>query len=223
MNQHLLIMGTRYAPLRELVREAAQRGVTVVTSPTGNREYDDFLQTSPAGISVQPWRPGSTLSARLALAGAMETARAAESQLQSILLYVTPPGENRGFHEIAPGDLEVACQEVFAGSLFLLREAIGACIAQGGGTITVVLEEINQDVLPPLGSGILHGLQRAVDGCFRAYRNESVVIQGLRVQIDQPEQLAMYLFDDYFVRPEKSSFRWIKYSGKTGLFGKKGA
>ncbi|AFG38828.1 hypothetical protein [Spirochaeta africana] len=223
MNEHLLIMGTRYAPLRELVQGAVDREFPVFTAPTGDREYDDFLQAGPGGVTVQPWRSGSTLSARACVAGAVEAARVAGGQLDSIMLYVSPPSENRGFHEIAPGDLEVACQDVFAGVLFLLREAIGVCMAQGRGTISVVLEEFNQDVLPPLGSGVLYGVQRVVDGCFRAYRNESITLQGLRLQSDQPEQLAQYIYGEYLGRPEKTGFRWTKYTGKSGLFGKKGA
>ena len=222
MNQHLLIMGTRNAPLRECMYEALQREFKVVTSPTGDREYDEFLQTGPEGVTVQPWRAGSTLSARAVTAAAADSARGDNSRLQGVILYVSPPTETRGFHEIAPGDLEIACQEVFAGTLYLLREAINWCMQQGSGTVTVVLDEHNQEVLPALGSGVLYGIQRVVDGCFRSYRNEPVILQGIRSQVDQPELLARYLFDEYLVRPERSSFRWTKYSGKSGLFGKKG-
>ncbi len=215
-------MGTPHAPVQELIIAAEQRGYPVISAAAGDPQAADFLQDGEAAAATLPWRMGSTLSARSLVASAQETARAHGGRLDTAVIVFTPPQENRGFHVIPPGDLDADVQTFFAGTLFLVRELLAAFTAAGGGTITIILDEHNQGVLSPLGAGVLYGVQRLVEGLFHSYREESVVIQGIRSSMDQPEALARFFYDDYLARADKNEYRWVKFSGRSGLFGKKG-
>lgn len=223
MNQHLLIMGTRYTPLKDLIEAAVDHDYRVTTAPTGDQDFDEYLRnSSPETVTQIQLRLGSTLSTRVAVASALHTPDEPENQIRDVILVVSPPQEARGFHEIPPGEMEQLLQENLLGMLYVLRETMAVLTAQGQGSITVVLDEHSTDVLPALGSGVLYGIQRTVEGMFRSYQNKLIVIQGVRSQCDNQEMLARYMFDEYFARPEKNGYRWTKFTGRSGLFTKKG-
>ncbi|GAB6089409.1 hypothetical protein [Spirochaeta dissipatitropha] len=223
MNEHLLIMGTRSAPLRELVSSALERGYSVTTAPSGEQDFDEFLGSSEdSNLHPLTWRPGSTVSSRSVVRSASVTAESLGADFRQAILMLTPPNELLSFHTIAQGDLESVIKDVYAGPLFLMREILSLFPDEGQSVLTVILDERNQEVLPPVSSGIMHGIQRTVEVLFRSYRDSSRIIQGLRSQSDQPVQLAGYIFDEYLKKQDKHAYRWVKFSGKSGLFGKKG-
>ncbi len=213
-------MGTPQAPVKLLLSAAVQRDLFVAAAETGNEEADAFIQDQESGVVPVSWRHSSTLSARAAVSSARDAAFNQGGALSDVIIFVSPPAENRGFHQIPPGDLDSIIQSVFAGTLYILRESISALAAGEGGSCTIILDEGNQEVMPPPAAGMLYGIQRTVEGLFRTYANEKVAIQGIRFSGNDMEQFADFIYDEYFAKPDKAAYRWFKYSGRSGLFGR---
>ncbi len=214
-------MGSPAADLSSCIKEAIARDFQVITAITGHSESDELIQSMTEGVMIVPWRHASTLSAKAAVASAVEAVKADAGQLSGVIFVLNPPGENRGFHQIPPGELEKIIMEVFAGTLFVLRESLSALTQQGSGELTIILNEHNLEVLPPPAAGMLAGIQRTIEGMFRAYANEAIVIQGIRSSVREAEVLGAYVFEEYLGKSEKTAWRWTKFTGKTGLFGRK--
>jgi hypothetical protein len=148
------------------------------------------------------------------------SAQNALGELDAAVLVFDPAAAKAEFLSSKPGELAGLVEERCSGPLFLAREIIRRFEARKSGSILLFAPESPRDAaLGPtaaMADGAFEGLGT---GLFAAAAGASWAAYGLRDasgQADRAARFALELLGE--AKPAKAG-RWLRYSGKGGIFG----
>jgi NAD(P)-dependent dehydrogenase (short-subunit alcohol dehydrogenase family) len=213
MSRNVLIVGFPSPLTTDLIHEAAtlrfRPAVTVITDETESNGSGDF-EDDAVRIS---WTPSSPISARSVV---IQTLAALDSLDEVIVCYSGSLDRLSVFHETPAVEFERAVDYRFKGYLHLLKEVITHFQRQRRGTLSLVVHAPIKETLSPLDAAMEAAVTELGERLFEYYGNEPLVIRGFRSRLPDTREFIRFILTDE--KAEKASGRWIKYTGKTGLF-----
>ena len=210
MERHILIAGRHSAVLDALVLEALNLRLPLLVT----QESGQDRSAGPEGLVSTIWNRRSPLSARSVIiraANVLET-------IDEVIVVYQGHGEFRPFHELSSADIETTIDADVKGYLFLLREVLLYLNKQGSGILTLVFQHPLEQLGAPLEAGAAALFRAIGDELFAAYNNEPIVLRGFESTIDSPKEFAQFVLTAGENRPERTRGKWLKYTGKSGLF-----
>lgn len=140
--------------------------------------------------------------------------------LDAAVIVFDPAAPAADFIAAKPGELSLFVDERCSGPLFLARELARRFESRKAGRLMLVAPESPRDaalgVTAALADGAFEGLG---SGLFAAASASPWSAYGIRDASGQPERLARYALDILAEPKPAKAGRWLRYSGKGGLFG----
>jgi hypothetical protein len=148
------------------------------------------------------------------------SARNALGELDAAILIFDPASAKADFLAGKPGELSGLVEERCSGPLYLSRELVRRFESRKAGSILFLAPESPRDAaLGPaaaMADGAFEGLAK---GLFAASVGAPWSAYGIRDASGQPERTARYALELLEEAKAAKAGRWIRYTGKTGLFG----
>jgi hypothetical protein len=140
--------------------------------------------------------------------------------LDAAVLVFDPAVAKADFMAAKPGELSLFVDERCSGPLFLARELARRFEAHKAGRLLLLAPESPRDAaIGPVASmadGAFEGLGM---GLFAASASASWSAYGLRDASGQADRVARYALELLSEPKPTKAGRWLRYSGKGGLFG----
>ncbi len=209
MGKACLVTGKSGPLLVEIVRQAADRQRQVLVTRSGRM---DLGQTDEETTSTFSWNRRSAISARSAVLHATNLYGA----LDEAIVIFAPTSDTETFHESSIGGIENRVDSEVKGYIYILREILGQMVKQGSGRVVLVLQQPPDELQSPLEAVGVAGFAALADALGRYYRNEPVVIDRFRTQLDDPAGFTEFLFNRIdrgrTIRDRLASPRaWLRY------------
>jgi NAD(P)-dependent dehydrogenase (short-subunit alcohol dehydrogenase family) len=212
---NILLAGASGALLSELAEEALAAGnrVAVTTEPGGDEAVRPGPEDrqSPRYIA---WNPRSPLSARAVVNGALN----AFGLIDEALIVFSARAEKKDFHDLSFADMEKTVDESVKSFFFLVKEVFTALQRQRKGVLSFVHHDGGVEVLPPPQAAASAAFRAFASSLFAQYQNEAFGLYGYYSSSAESRDFARFLCSLAGSRTEKTSRRWIKFSGKPGFF-----
>ncbi len=168
------------------------------------------------GVAAIPYDPRSYVSA----SSLVLSARNALGELDAAILILDPASAKADFLAGRPGELSALVEERCSGPLFLARELVRRFEARKAGSILLFAPESPRDAalgpLAAMADGAFEGLGT---GLFAAAAGASWSAYGLRDASGQADRAARYALELLAEPKGAKSGRWLRYTGKSGIFG----
>jgi len=210
MERHVLIAGRHSAVLDALVLEALNLRLPLLVT----QESGQDRSAGPEGLLSTIWNRRSPLSARSVI---IRAANELETIDEAIVVYQAHGGF-QPLHELSAADIETGIDADIKGYLFLLREVLLHLNKQGSGILTLVFQHAPEQPGAPLEAGAAAVFRAIGNELFAAYHNEPILLRGFESTIDNPKEFAQFILTVGQDRPERTRGKWLKYTGKSGLF-----
>jgi hypothetical protein len=169
-----------------------------------------------AGAITLAYDPGSYVSASSLVLSAMN----ALGELDAAVLVFDPAAAKADFLSGKPGELSALVEERCSGPLFLARELVRRFEARKAGSILLLAPESPRDAAigpsAAMAGGAFEGLGT---GLFSAAAGAAWSAFGLRDASGQSERAARYALDLLGEPKGAKAGRWLRYTGKSGIFG----
>lgn len=209
-----------------LAAEAGDAGWSVALALAGGSAGSG--RAAEASPEQAPSPPGKAQAAAIkydprSFVSASALALSAENALGSldaVVLILDPAAAKADFLAAKPGELSLVVEERCSGPIFLAREVVRRFEARRSGAILLLAPLSPRDAalgpVAAMADGAFEGLG---SGLFAAASGASWSAYGLRDasgQADRAARFALELLSE--PKPAKAG-RWLRYSGKGGLFG----
>ena len=141
--------------------------------------------------------------------------------LDAAILVLDPAEAKADFLAAKPGELAALVEERCSGPLYLARELVRRFEARGSGRILLLAPESPRDAaLGPAAAMAAGAFEGLGEGLFAAATSSSSwSAYGLRDASGQGDRLARYALELLGEAKPAKAGRWLRYSGKSGLFG----
>jgi NAD(P)-dependent dehydrogenase (short-subunit alcohol dehydrogenase family) len=199
--------------MTDLVQGALSGNDRVIATLDPGTEQPPIEPDWQQNLHYVVWNRRSPLSARNLINDGLNRFE----RIDEVFVVFAPEGNGTAFHELSSADIEENLDVNFKGYLFLLKELFGLFQRQKSGTISLVHYEGITEIPAPLYAAAAGAFRTLVSALFAQYRNEQFHIRGFHSSVPQTKDFASYLLG-ITERPEKTSGRWFKYSGRAGLF-----
>jgi hypothetical protein len=131
-----------------------------------------------------------------------------------------PAAAKADFMAAKPGELSLFVDERCSGPLFLARELARRFEARKSGRLLLLAPESPRDAaIGPVASMADGAFEGLGTGLFAASASSSWSAYGLRDASGQADRVARYALDLLSEPKPTKAGRWLRYSGKGGLFG----
>ena len=217
---NILLAGSSGALMTELTNEELARGNRVaVTTPQEETEGVSTRKKPAAGeksrqnLHYIAWNLRSPLSARAVVMDAFNTL----GSVDEARIVVSADTGRREFNEMSSADLEMAVDEGIKSFFFLTKEIFSAFRRQKRGVLSFALHDGGVEVLPPAAAAACASFRAFASSLFAQYQNEAFRLYGYHSSSADTQAFARFLCADTG-RTEKSSRRWIRFPGKSGIF-----
>ncbi len=162
-----------------------------------------------------PWNPASYVSASALILGAKN----AFGDVDAVVIL----SEAEGFHiDLVggkPGEVEATLHRSVIGPALLVRELLRSFEARKAGSLVLVEREIDTKSQGPAG-GLVSGAFRGLgDGVFAAAKEAAWEAYGILDKGESPADSARFVLRLLEERKNGKSGRWLRFTGKGGLFG----
>jgi len=183
------------------------------------RERSQPVEEKKARI-VLDWNPGSPISAKTLVL-------AAENRLDHIdeaILICTPPSVRRPADKLSPGDIEIVVDDHIKGWFFLVKELTTAFRARDGGTLALVLSDINSggekgDAPDLAGPSAAASFRAFAQGLLASAPVNPYQTMAFSSDTGEDAEFAAFIFKTIEENNKRSIGRWFKY-GRLNLFGR---
>jgi hypothetical protein len=199
--------------LSELVKEglAAGNRIAVTSGPEVSNSLDE--PEGAQNLRYIAWNRRSPLSARTVI---METRNIFKTIDEVIIVFSADTGRKE-FHDLSLADIEKTVDEDIKGFSFLTREIFGALQRQKKGILSFVHYDGAAEVLAPLQAAASGAFRSFASALFAQYQNEPFTMYGYYSSAGESGTFAQFLMS-LSSRTEKTARRWVKFSGRSGLF-----
>jgi hypothetical protein len=210
---NILLAGKDSVLLSGLTAEALAAGnrVAVTSAPEAAPFSEEPGETR--NLRYIAWNPRSPLSARTVIT---ETRTAFETIDEVIIVFSADTGRKE-FHELSFADIEKTVDEDVKGFSFLTREVFGALQRQKKGILSFAHYDGGAEVLSPLQAAASGAFRSFGSALFAQYQNEPFTMYGYYSSLGDSGTFAQFLMN-LSGRTEKTARRWVKFSGRSGLF-----
>ncbi|MDR1316614.1 MAG: SDR family NAD(P)-dependent oxidoreductase [Spirochaetales bacterium] len=213
---NILLAGTGGAFLSELTEEVLAAGsrvaVTADTALSARESVDkDRKKTNLYYIA---WNPRSPLSARTLVTEAWNDLEAVD---EVIVSFFADTGKKE-FHDMAFADMEKVVDDSIKSYFFLVKEIFIALRGQKKGVLSFAYHDGGVEVLPPLQAAAAAAFRAFASSLFAQYQNEPFTLYGYYSSLAETRAFARFLSRLADTRTEKTARRWVRFSGKSGLF-----
>lgn len=196
---------------------AIARGEPARAEPARPAPLPPEAQQAPeaSDLVALPWNPASYISASALALGA----RNALGELDAAILLSEAESLRVDLVGARPGEVDTALQRAVLGPALLSRELVRGFEARRGGSLLLMERETAARPSGPaagLAAGAFHGLG---EGLFDAAREAAWKAFGVIDKGESPDEAARFairLLDD---DKGGKSGRWLRFTGKAGLFG----
>jgi hypothetical protein len=206
-------------PLAALLAEEAlakgMEALKVLFSPRAKAEAGGVDLAKKDGIAQANYSPGSFVSARTVF---IEALTVFESLEAAIFIYSPSEAVRKALSGIDLDEIEEFADTSVKGEMLLVKEAAAYFAGRGRGSLVFVLPTANEEgagLFDYVSKSVFKGLaQAAFDGS-----TELVPAFGFQCQAEADRAFARFVLKTIEESPRKTAGRWLKYSGKGGLFG----
>ncbi|MDR2588717.1 MAG: hypothetical protein LBC67_04745 [Spirochaetales bacterium] len=208
---NVFLAGIESSLVLEMTQEALGLGGGVVTALArgGEGALPDAEQRN---LVYVPWNARSPVSAKSVVTGALTVC----GELDEVFFVFSAAPGGREFHEMSCADIEGAVDGGMKGFPFLAREIFTVFRRQGRGALTFVLSGGAAEGLSPLQAAASGAFRSFAAALFAQYKNEPFVMYGHEA-FGEERAFSRFLMGASS-KTEKSARKWVKFSGKPGLF-----
>lgn len=201
-----------------IAAQARASGWTAALALAGGPRPD--AQEAPEGADADSLALSYTPSSFVSVSAMVLHARNALGEIDAAVLVGDVSAIHAGFLGERPGELGSIVEEQCAGPLYLARELSHRFDARKSGRILLLAPERPRDAaLGPVASLVSGAFEGLGAGLFTMAESAPWSAYGVLEASGLPERAAQFvlsLLDD----PKASkSGRWIRYTGKSGIFG----
>ena len=162
------------------------------------------------------YEPRSFVSA----ASLVLSAENALGPLDAAVLVFDPADAKAEFLGAKPGELAALVEERCSGPLFLARELVRRFEARGSGRLLLVAPESPRDAaLGPAAAMAEKAFEGLGMGLFAAAASTAWSAYGIRDASGQGDRFARFALELLAEPKPTKAGRWLRYSGKGGIFG----
>ena len=213
---NILLAGTDGGLLSELTEEALTAGnrvaVTTQAFSEAGREAEGLK--GKQSLRYIAWNPRSPLSARTVITEAQNSLGVID---EALVVFCADTGKKE-FHEMSFADMEKIVDDSVKGFFFLVKEVFAALQRQKKGALCFVHYDGGVEVLPPPQAAASAAFRAFVSSLFTQYQDEAFTLYGYYSSTAETRGFARFLAELSGTRTEKTSRRWVKFTGKQGLF-----
>ena len=209
---NILLAGTEGDLLSELTEEALAAGNRIAVTSQAEISKEPAGLKGKQSLSYIAWNFRSPLSARTVIT---EAQNALGSIDEVIMVFCADTGKKE-FHEMSFADLEKIVDDNIKGFFFLAKEAFVFLQRQKKGILCFAHHDGGVEVLPPPQAAASAAFRAFVSSLFTQYQDEDFGLHGYNSSVGETRGFARFLLTE--MRTEKTSRRWVKFTGKQGLF-----
>lgn len=214
MESTILIAGNASRLNADMAHEALSKKYRVMMTTEPGADLPPIPAGLEEGLQYVEWNRRSPISARFVVLQAQNQ----ELDIDHAVLVYSPPNEKIMAAELSSAFIEEKLDFDCKGFVFLLKELLGYFAKRQKGSITFLLNNPGPDVLPPMES-ILEGAFMNLGESMFAYQGQGdLVLRGIQSRSNQNRQIAEFLIQTIQENHPKNRNKWIKYTGKSGLF-----
>jgi hypothetical protein len=170
----------------------------------------------PSGAVAIAYEPRSFVSASTLVISAEN----ALGPLDAAVIVFDPSGAKAELLDAKPGELAALVEERCSGPLFLAREIVRRFEARGAGRLLLVAPESPRDAAQgPAAAMAEKAFEGLGSGLFAAASSSAWSAYGIRDASGQADRLARFALELLSEPKPSKAGRWLRYSGKAGLFG----
>jgi NAD(P)-dependent dehydrogenase (short-subunit alcohol dehydrogenase family) len=214
MARQLLIAGRNSALIDALVQEGLNLKVRLLTTFDSNLDRPSSLDVPEDAAGSTPWNRRSPLSARSVLLRAVNVL----GTLDEAIIVYSSEDKFRPFHELTAAEMEAKIDADVKGYLFIMKEVLAHFMRQRRGTLSLVFQRPSESLGSPLEASSAAAFRSIGDELFAAYQNEPIFLRGFESASDQPREFSQFVMTAAQEKPERSRGKWLRYTGKSGLF-----
>jgi hypothetical protein len=224
MTRGILLAGNESSLSVAIAMEAVKRVERVAAAFIPNRLVDQPRDKPlPVTESLIPlaWNPGSPVSARTLIL-------AAENRLEQIheaILICAPPPIRKSPGELTSSEIEIMVNDHIKGWFFLVKELIALFRLRQGGTLILVLSELDagggkDEALDMLGPSAVASFRSFAQSILATAPHEPFQIMGCSSSgTSDTAAFAGFVFKLLEEGGKRNNGKWHKF-GKLGLFGR---
>lgn len=214
MEQTFLIAGNQAKLNSDIAQEILSQGHRAFVTLEPETESPSIPAGLESNLHYVEWNRRSPISARFVLLQAINK----EIDIDHAILLLTPRNVKEAIHELASAAVEEKVDFDIKGYLFLLKELINYFLKRKAGSISFVVQNTGPDVLPPCDALLQGSFYGLAESMFSFYENECFALRGVETRLSSNRQIAEYLIQLITENAPRSRGKWIKYTGKNGLF-----
>lgn len=216
MKKSFLITGRISPLLVQLVEETLKRGHQVSVLTEGEAEAlsvaDEFRDRFEVFQTSQ--RTG------IGMKSVLLTLETTGRNVDHAVHVFHPEPDGKTLAELDLSDVYSYMDSEVKGLIFPVREILSYFATKKRGSLSFVCVGGLNSILPPLKAAASGAIQELAKSLFYLYQNEPFAIRGIHAALDSDlAALAAYTCDTVLEDSPKTSFRWLKYGARTGLFG----
>jgi hypothetical protein len=215
MERHVLIAGRGSAVLEALAQEALDAQERILRTLDAGQDKPQIAESLAPSTAFTIWNRRSPLSARSVV---IRATNVLETIDEAYIIYSSPDEKLLPFHELSPADIELKIDSDVKGYIFLVKEIVAQFSRQRSGTISLVLQHPTAPFGSPLEAAAAASFRSVGEQLFAAYQNEPFVLRGFESTASDLKEFARYLVASGREKSDRARGRWLRYSGKSGLF-----
>ncbi len=200
--------------------EARAAGWTLALALASAREPRSEAKESADRESGDSFTLSYNPASFVSVSAMVHEARNALGEIDAAVLVSDPAAVRADFTAGRPGELGAIVEEQCAGPLYLARELVRRFEARKSGRLVLVAPERPRDAalgpIAALAAGAFEGLG---EGLFTSAQGASWSAAGVLEASGLPERAARFVLALLEEKRPSKTGRWIRYTGKSGIFG----
>jgi NAD(P)-dependent dehydrogenase (short-subunit alcohol dehydrogenase family) len=180
------------------------------------RETQEQVEETDGDSFTLSYNPASFVS----VSAMVHAANNALGEIDAAVLIADPTRFRADFTAGSPGELGALVEEQCAGPLYLVRELVRRFEARKAGRILLLAPERPRDAaLGPVASLAAGAFEGLGGGLFTMAEGAPWTAYGVLEASGIPERAARFVLALLEEQKASKAGRWIRHTGKTGIFG----
>jgi len=214
MDSTILIAGNPSKLVSDLVHESLSKQYKILSTLDPGTEVPPIPAGLEEGLHYVEWNRRSPISARFVVLQAQNL----QLDIDHALITFHPKTSGASLQDLSSAYIEEKLDFDCKGYLFLIKELMAYFSKRGKGSVSLLYHNPGPDVLPPMEAILEGAFLKLGESLFKFYEQESIVLRGIHSSFDQNRQVAEYVLQVLEENHPRNRNKWIKYTGKTGLF-----
>lgn len=214
MEQTFLVAGNPSKLNIDIAHEILSQKHRVLLTTEPNTESPPIPAGLESGLHYVEWNRRSPISSRFVMLQADNK----QLDIDHAVILFNPSNDKTPVHELASASVEERLDFDMKGYLFLLKELVAYFLKRRKGSFTFVIQNTGPEVLPPMDALLQGSFYNLAESMFTYYQNEPLTFRGIETKLAANRQVAEFILQTVVEDQPRSRSKWIKYTGKTGLF-----